>query len=73
MAHHLLALDAVVLGTRGGLLEDAGDVVAGAPGKRAQIAFLAFARLVIGADAAIDGDVSQLNPLRGPTAALGSR
>ena len=50
------------LGAGGGLLENADDTMAGAPGKRAEIAFL-LARLVIGADAAVDRDVSQLNPL----------
>ena len=36
--------------------------MAGAPGKRAEIALLAFAGLIVGADAAVDGDVSQLDP-----------
>ena len=35
----------------------------GAAGERAEIAFLALARLIVGADSAIDGDLSQLNPL----------
>jgi hypothetical protein len=39
------------------------DAVAGAPGKRAEIAFLALTALIVGADPAIDGNLSQLNPL----------
>ena len=61
-SHHLLALDAVVLGAGRSLLEHGNDAVASAPSKRQQVSFLALARLVIGADAAVDGDVSQLNP-----------
>jgi hypothetical protein len=37
--------------------------VAGALGKRPEIAFLAFAALIVGADPAVDGNLSQLNPL----------
>jgi hypothetical protein len=61
--HYLLALSTVVLGTRGGLLEDASDVVAGAPGEGAQVALLALAGLLVGPDPAVDGNLSQLNPL----------
>ena len=53
-SHHLLALGAIVPGARGGFLEDADDVVAGAPRERAQIAFLALAGLVVGADPAVE-------------------
>ena len=62
--HHLGALPAIILGAGGGLLEHADDLVAGALGEGAQIALLAVARLVVGADAAVDGNLSQLNPLR---------
>ena len=54
-SHHLLAFNAIVLGARGGL--------ASAPGKCAEITFLALAGLVVGADPAVDGDLSQLNLL----------
>jgi hypothetical protein len=59
-SHHLLALGAIV--PRGGFLEDADDTVAGAPGQRAQVTLLALARLIVGADPAVDGDLSQLDP-----------
>jgi len=39
--HDLFALNAVVFSPGSGLLEHADDAVAGAPGERAQIAFLA--------------------------------
>jgi len=61
-SHHLLALNAIVLGARGGLLEDTDDFEASAPGKCAEITFLALAGLVVGADPAVDGDLSQLIP-----------
>jgi hypothetical protein len=38
--------------------------VAGSLGEGFEVAFLAVAGLVVGADAAVDGDWSQLNPLR---------
>jgi hypothetical protein len=38
-------------------------MVAGAPGECAEIAFLALAALIVGADPAVDGNLSQLNPL----------
>src|SRR5262249_51972042 len=62
--HSLLTLKAVVLRPRGGLLEDGYYPVPAAFGERPQVPFLALARLVIGADAAVDRDVSQLNPLQ---------
>ena len=62
-SHHLLAFNAIVLGARGGFLEDTDDFVASAPGKCAEITFLALAGLVVGADPAVDGDLSQLNLL----------
>src|SRR6516162_6217840 len=36
-SHHLLAFNAIVLGARGGFLEDTDDFVASAPGKCAEI------------------------------------
>jgi hypothetical protein len=36
--------------------------VAGMLGERAQVPFLALARLIVGRDAAVDGHLSQLNP-----------
>jgi len=36
---------------------------ASASGERSKIAFLACAGLIVGADPAVDGDLSQLNPL----------
>src|SRR5262249_6604650 len=44
-------------------LNTADDVVAGAPGERAQIPLLALATLIVGSDPAVDGNLSQLNPL----------
>jgi hypothetical protein len=38
-------------------------VVASAPGERTEITFLARAGLVVGTDSAVDGNLSQLNPL----------
>jgi hypothetical protein len=61
--HHLLSLNAVVERPAGRLFEHSNDVVAGAPGERAQVSFLALARLIVGANAAIDGDLSHLKPL----------
>jgi hypothetical protein len=49
--------------TRSGVLEHAHPVVAGAPGQGAKIALLALARRIVGADPAVVGDLSQLNPL----------
>ena len=60
-SHHLLALDAVAFGARGGLLEDTDDSVAAASGKCAEITLLTLAGLVVGADPAVDSDLSQLN------------
>jgi len=37
--------------------------VASTPGEGPEIAFLALATLVVGADPAVDGNLSQLNPL----------
>jgi hypothetical protein len=51
-----------LLAPRGYLLEHGNDLVAGTPGERPRIPFLALARLVVGRDAAIDGHLSQLNP-----------
>jgi hypothetical protein len=42
-SHHLLALDAVVLGAGRGLLERGDDGVASTPGECTKIAFLALA------------------------------
>jgi hypothetical protein len=61
--HDPPALGAIVPGARGGLLEDADDVVAGAPGERAQVSFLAIAVLIVSRDPAVDGDLSELNLL----------
>ena len=61
-SHNLLALNAVVLGAGRGLLEHGDDAVASPPGERPEIAFLALAGLVVSADPAVDGDLSQLNP-----------
>jgi len=44
------------------LFEDRDDVVPCPLGERTQIAFLPFAGLILGADAAVDGYLSQLNP-----------
>jgi hypothetical protein len=52
--HHLLALEAIILGARVGLLEDADDVVASALGEGAQVSFLAGARLIVGRNPAVD-------------------
>jgi hypothetical protein len=60
--HDLLALGAVVFRTRGCLFEDRDDFVPCALGEGTQIAFLPLAGLVLGADPAVDGDLSQLNP-----------
>ena len=38
--------------------------MAGTPGKRAEIALLALAGSVVGADPAVDGDLSQLDMVR---------
>ena len=62
--HDLGALGAVVPGPRRGLLENADDVVLAALGVGPQITLLALAALVVGADAAVDGNLSHLNPLR---------
>jgi len=61
--HRLLTLNAVVLGAGRGLLEHGDDVVASAPGERPKIAFLALAGLIVGAHPAVDGNLSQLDPL----------
>jgi hypothetical protein len=39
------------------------DLVTRAPGKGLEVAFLARAALVVGADTAVDGNLSQVNPL----------
>jgi len=51
------------LAPKAGLLEHPDDLMAGAPGEGTEITFLARTRLIIGADPAVDGDLSQLNPL----------
>src|SRR5262249_47697359 len=61
--HDLLALWASVIGPRGRFLEYGNDIVAGALGEGAQVSFLALTRLVVGAHAAVDCGLSQLNPL----------
>jgi hypothetical protein len=53
--HHLGALRAIVIGAGRRLLEDANDLVAGALGEGTEVALLAVAGLVVGADAAVDG------------------
>ena len=62
--HHLLSFNAVVARPADRLFEHRDDVVAGTPGKRAEIAFLVLAGLVVGADPAVDGDLSQLDMVR---------
>jgi len=52
--HHFLTLGAIVLGTGRRFPEHRDDVVAGALGEGTQITFLAFAALIVGADAAVD-------------------
>src|SRR5262249_55582767 len=60
--HHLLALHAVILRAGDRLLEEANDPVPSALGERTKVPLLALARLIIGADAAVDGDLSLNRP-----------
>jgi hypothetical protein len=53
-----------ILDTRCCFLEDGHDLVASALGERPQVPFLALARLIVGRDTAIDGELSQLNSSR---------
>jgi len=60
--HHLLALHADILRAGDRLLEEANDPVPSALGERTKVPLLALARLIIGADAAVDGDLSLNRP-----------
>jgi len=63
--HRFLTLGAIVLGAGRRFLEHRDNVVAGALGEGAQITFLASAALVVGADAAVDGDPLSQVDLKG--------
>jgi hypothetical protein len=52
----------VILGAGGCFPEHGDKPVLRALGERTQVAFLPFAGLIVGADPAVDGDLSQLNP-----------
>ena len=60
--HHLVALRTVILGAGGCLPEDRDNLVVGALGEGTQVTLLAFTGLVVGADPAVDRNLSQLNP-----------
>jgi hypothetical protein len=57
-----LALGTVILGAGGCFPEHGDKLVLRALGERTQVAFLPFAGLIVGADLAVDGDLSQLDP-----------
>src|SRR5262249_12281979 len=61
--HALLALRASVVGLFFFKQKTAYEMVAGSHGEGAQVSFLALTRLVVGAHAAVNRGLSQLNPL----------